>query len=193
MKVSEMLDTMTPSSPPLPAATWEERLKTVHDSWPTVEQIAQLAATLANAFPAAKPDALADKALSLWQAANRRIIRLIEDSREYERASLSWADDDYAQIPKPPSYPTQFDLALRLMVGKKTRLPDRHRKFRDYLKEGDPENWEKEFAKLKQHGFGERDFRVHFVLFESWRKLSEKLMRKTRARKAAQTRHPPKF
>ena len=126
-----------------------------------MEQIAHLAAALARSFPDASSTYLADKAIELWRAAKLRAVQFACESMALEEAErFAWSQRDQSHIPKPAEYPADFDVALRLIVGPETRsVPDRHKKFRDYLSEV---GFHKDtFASLKATGFDEHDYHSH--------------------------------
>ena len=126
-----------------------------------MEQIAHLAAALARAFPDANSTYLADKAIELWREAQQRVVQFACESMEREKDELfAWSQRDQSHIPKPAEYPADFEKALRLIVGPETKsVPDRHKKFRDYLSEV---GFHKDtFASLKATGFDEHDYHSH--------------------------------
>lgn len=176
------------SPPPPPTGIWKKRLDASKSEWPTTEQIAHLAASLAQAFPQVKPEALAEKALDLWFAARDLITRISNDPLGDLESRLT-RDIDLSQsfqpqIPEPKEYPAKFDLALQLIVGKRVRLPERHKQFRAYLAACDPKA-EEQFAKLKANGFLTRAYRRHFSEFKTWRENDLRQKHHVRAVKAA--------
>ena len=186
MKKESALSTPPPS--PTPTEKWTARFKATQEAWPTVEQIAHLAASLAQAYPKAKPDALADKALSLWRAGQAAMVRHSEEmADEEEQCAMNEFNCYQSPLPK---FPLAFDKALRLIVGKIPRLPKRHKKFRDYLSECFP-NRENLFAILKKDGFNEEGYLYCLEKFPRWREKSDKAMREARAKKAAAALHHP--
>ena len=126
-----------------------------------MEQITHLAAALAHSFPDASSTYPADKAIELWHEAQQRVVQFACESMEREKDELfAWSQRDQSHIPKPAEYPADFDVALRLIVGPEPRsVPDRHKKFRDYLSEV---GFHKDtFASLKATGFDEHDYQSH--------------------------------
>lgn len=174
----------TPPPPPTPTEKWTARFKAIQEAWPTVEQIAHLAASLAQAYPKAKPDALANKALSFWragQAAMHRYIEEVEDNEE-QCALMEWDNSE------PLRFPLEFESALRKIVGKKPRLPERHAKFRAYLSELLPPD-ENRFARLKKDGFDKETYHHYLENFPVWREKIEQPMRVAHATLAANARY----
>lgn len=176
------------SPPPPPTGIWKKRLDASKSEWPTTEQIAHLAASLAQAFPQVKPEALAEKALDLWFAARDLMIHINNDPLgDLERRLTRDIDVSKLcgpQIPEPKEWPAKFDLALRFIVGNRVRLPERHKQFRDYLAACAP-NAEEQFATLKAKGFLTRAYRSHFSEFKTWRKNDLRQKHHLRAVKAA--------
>ena len=188
MNMKETLFTDNPSPPITPAATWDARLKITRKAWPSVEQIAHLAAALARAFPDANSTYLADKAIELWREAQQRVVQFACESMEREEDELfAWSQRDQSHIPKPAEYPADFEKALRLIVGPETKsVPDRHKKFRDYLSEV---GFHKDtFASLKANGFEERDYILNFEQFRKWSEKNKKKIDAERAKRAAAVR-----
>ncbi len=175
------------SSPP-PTGIWKERLDASKNEWPTTEQIAHLAASLAQAFPQVKPEALAEKALDLWFAARDLMIHINEDPLGDLESRLT-RDIDLSQsfgpqIPEPKEWPAKFDLALRLIVGNRVRLRERHKQFQAYLAACAPDA-EAQFETLNANGFFTRAYRRHFREFKEWRENDRRQKSHVRAVKAA--------
>lgn len=156
-------------------------LREIHNTRATVGLIAQLAATLSHAHPKNTAIELTEKALKLWQSSRTLLYTTTRD--DFQHAEMSALQDDGADfIPRCKRYPVPFDEALRVIVGAKTRLPNRHKQFRDFLKE---DSEEKHFAELKEKGFSHEDFENNFLNFMMWSQKRTRKINYERAKKAA--------
>lgn len=97
--------------------------------WPTVEQLAQIAATLALRKSASRtqPQKLASEAIELWFACGQTITtRWLEGIASDERMRAT-------PISRPDSYPVELDDVLRLALPKR-RLNERELILRGFLR-----------------------------------------------------------
>ena len=156
-------------------------LRDILNTRATVGQIAQLAATLSHAHPKNTAVQLTEKALKLWQSSRTLLYTSTRD--EFHNAEFATLQDDNMDfIPRCKRYPVPFDEALRVIVGAKTRLPNRHKQFRDFLKEDSEEN---RFAELKEKGFSYGDFENNYLGFMVWSQNRTRKINSERAKKAA--------
>lgn len=133
---------------------------------------------------------LAREALVLWNSCehvlknekHREGKNVLADDRDVayrEMMVQEIGEDAYYRVNEPKSFPVLFDHALELIVGKAPRVADRHKNFRDFLRNFYKERGKEEiaieslaaekFAALKADGFGEEPFRLVKTLFENWK------------------------
>lgn len=156
-------------------------LREIHNTRATVGLIAQLAATLSHAHPKNTALQLTEKALKLWETSKSLLSMATREA--FQDAEMSALQDDNMDfVPRCKRYPVPFDEALRLIVGAKTRLPNRHKQFRDFLKEDSKEN---RFAELKEKGFSYGDFENNYLGFMVWSQNRTRKINSERAKKAA--------
>ena len=156
-------------------------LRDILNTRATVGQIAQLAATLSHAHPKNTAIQLTEKALKLWETSKTLLYTTTRD--DFHDAEMSALQDDNMEfVPRCKRYPVPFDEALRVIVGAKTRLPNRHKQFRDFLKE---DSEEKHFAELKEKGFSHGDFENNYLSFMVWSQKRTRKINYERAKKAA--------
>jgi hypothetical protein len=216
MKKPKLSSSATPPQPetkPVEAKPVQENRYPLRDEmdaarrFPSVFELAQIAAVLNGNENWRKfvPDGLGDwpeesvakSALGLWQQCREVVLTalMMEQfeiaGREAKRKANSSAWETALRKVK---FPLEFDQALKLIMGEKTRRADRYKLFRHFLQENHG-SWieqksdvgfeaEEIFTTFKAQGFGNQDFRKCAACFLEWRAQQTKL----KARRAAETR-----
>lgn len=119
--------------------------KRASEKFPSVSQIAHVAAILANGNPslANHPADVADEAIKLWDAcASMRSVKIFEIAKILRNADNAYSEwrkknikqHEEIQIPTPSKYPVTFDEFLRLTVGGRQKA-HRLKIYRDYAKD----------------------------------------------------------
>jgi hypothetical protein len=179
---------------------------------PTVFELAQITAALNGNENWRKfvPDGLGDwpeesvakSALGLWQQCREVVLTalMMEQfeiaGREAKRKANSSAWETALRKVK---FPLEFDQALKLIMGEKTRRADRYKLFRHFLQENHG-SWieqksdvgfeaEEIFTTFKAEGFGKIDLQICADQYSEWKARQSK----AKARKAAQKRWASKI
>jgi hypothetical protein len=113
---------------------FQKQHKTVSESFPSVSQIAQIAATMAHGRDIANPPNLkfiSTQAIALWEECEKARDKRIQMLAIYARAEAIKAQRD--KLPKPKTFPASFEESLKFLMPKKKRPEDRMKCYRDYL------------------------------------------------------------
>lgn len=160
---------------------------------PTSCELAQLAALMADPKSTKKgaPNR-AEQALLLWKQCRDVLWDAIRAEIDYVEMREAVGELDPPEMKEwehmlmTERFPTDFERALAVIVGGKTRRGDRYRLFRAFMRdvlrtklsdetlvEGEVE---RRFVKLKAEGYEAKPFRQANIMFERWRKarLQEK-------------------
>lgn len=178
----------------------EQRLKDLQ-YWPTVGELAHLAAVLRRGDAKSDANIIAEEALTLWSGCYGHLHHEMTQSvRSYEN-NIACGPPPEIETPKPPRVrfvngKADFEAALKALVGEKTRKADRYRIFREFMRDQARKNGssndeervaavtEKRFNELKEGGFPQESFQKAEAWFVEWRKER----RHERAKKAAKQR-----
>ena len=146
---------------------------------PTVEQLARIAALLHHADRNEKDHVLASRALRLWRACGRELEEDIQEEIDHRLPTGPAKEPDLWDTIMDTAFPITFEQGLILLMGTKVRLADRHKTFRDAVRDffrsgGKPEaevetEMETTLATLRSEGFDLERMQHVARQFEAWR------------------------
>jgi hypothetical protein len=119
---------------------YEKRFKTASEGFPSVSEIAQIAAILTNRNPInyTHPSTVANQAIELWEACGSmrkaKIREIVLMRIETEKNMQDFKELKPIHVPMPKKYPVDFDEFLRLTVGGRHKA-HRLKIYRDYSRD----------------------------------------------------------
>ncbi len=176
--------------------TEEEREKTATKRRPTVFELAQIAAVLNGTkewnqfcpdylFNQGEKPSLTDAAVGLWERCGESLRSKIRWDNYQELQDEIYEDSMNQGIDSlHRSFPIEFDVGLKVVMGEKIRRDAAHRAFRHFLYSlyrtkvenyaDDEAKADNQFAEIKAKGFEENKFEKFYLLFPKWKAAQAK-------------------
>ena len=157
------------------------------ERWPTVSELAHVAAVLRRSDGKSEAALLAREAWDIWGSCRQYLHRQMKDTLHSYEIALDVGMPDTCESEKQwklrfENGKADFEAALKALVGEKTRKADRYRIFREFMRdqarkhcpnkdaEGIATVTEKRFMELKEGGFPQESFQKAEAWFVEWRK-----------------------